>query len=120
MQQEKLNEYKIKLTEEKALIETELKGVGVLQTESKDWIATRADIDAEHSDKIDTADNMEEYSTRDAITEELEVRLNNILSALKRIDENVYGVCTTCQNPIEEDRLNANTSAATCKEHIND
>ncbi|MBI3020142.1 MAG: TraR/DksA C4-type zinc finger protein [Parcubacteria group bacterium] len=46
------------------------------------------------------------------------MRLANVNAALARIDEGKYGVCEVCGERIEEDRLKADPSAPTCKEHM--
>ena len=108
------------LEEEKELLEKELAEVGQ-KTSDGSWEVTRDDIDIEKSDKIDTADNMEELQTRSAVLETLKVRFKNINEALSRIENNTYGVCEVggTEHKIEEDRLEANPAATTCKEHIN-
>jgi hypothetical protein len=40
-------------------------------------------------------------------------------NVIKKIDENKYGLCEVCGKEIENDRLEANPSAKTCKEHMN-
>jgi len=71
------------------------------------------------ADKNIVADRHEDYEGRHAITDELEIRLNNINDALKKIEEGKYGVCEIGGEEIEEDRLEANPSAKTCKKHLN-
>ena len=108
------------LTNEKELLEKELAEVGQ-KNSNGEWEVTSDDIDAEKADKIDTADNMEELHTRNAVLETLAVRLKNINNALTRIENNTYGICEVgeTEHKIEEDRLEANPAATTCKEHIN-
>jgi RNA polymerase-binding transcription factor DksA len=51
----------------------------------------------------------------------LEVRYNEIKSALKKIEESApgaYGLCEVGGEQIEEDRLEANPAARTCKAHM--
>lgn len=112
--------FKTKLEEEKRQLEISLGDVGSQNpTNPKDWEGRAEDIDAERADANDVADNIEEYETNTAVTSELEARLNNIVSALKRIEEGSFGICRVCKKEIEEDRLDANPAAETCKEHIN-
>ncbi|MCK5027042.1 MAG: TraR/DksA C4-type zinc finger protein [Candidatus Pacebacteria bacterium] len=116
-----IQKLKTKLEEEKKQLETSLSEVGQKNpTNPKDWEGKAENIDAETSDPNDVADNIEEYETNTAITSELEVRLNNINTALERIESGTYGTCRVCGKKIEEDRLEANPAAQTCKEHIND
>ena len=113
--------FKKKLEEEKELLEKSLAKVGMINPNNpKDWIGKPEPIDAEHSDKIDTADNIEEYESNTAVTNTLEIRLNNVNAALQRIEDGTYGKCKVSGESIEEDRLEANPAADTCKEHMND
>ena len=41
------------------------------------------------------------------------------LDALERIEKGTYGICEVGNEEIEEDRLNANPAARTCKAHLN-
>ena len=40
-------------------------------------------------------------------------------AALEKMEKGTYGICEVCNKPIEEDRLEANPAAKTCKEHMN-
>lgn len=115
-----MKQYQTKLEEEKVLLEKELLQIGRVNKNGQ-WEVTRDDVDDETADKIDTADNMEEVETRDAILNELKKRLQNINNALLRIEEGGFGICEVGgdKHEIEQDRLDANPSATTCKEHMN-
>jgi|SRR5271157_2985714 DnaK suppressor protein len=41
-------------------------------------------------------------------------RLNQIEEALERIEQNIYGICVDCDEPIAEKRLLANPHYTTC------
>ena len=111
--------YKEILTKERNRILEELVTIGHINPDNKlDWQPSRTDIDREKSDPIDTADNLEEFSENNAVINELEVRINNINAALSRIDTNSYGICKDCNQTIEDDRLEANRAATTCKTHM--
>ena len=113
--------FKKKLEEEKERLEVSLADVGQKNPDNpSDWEGKSEPIDAERADKIDTADNIEEYESNVAIVNELETRLNNINAALGRIEDGSYGKCKISGGMIEEDRLEANPAADTCKEHMND
>ena len=43
-----------------------------------------------------------------------------ILKALEKIEKGEYGTCEVCAAEIEEDRLEANPSARTCKAHVDE
>ncbi|MCI0566005.1 TraR/DksA C4-type zinc finger protein [bacterium] len=114
-----INIFKQRLLEEKAVLENELKTVGRKNPSNPaDWEPTPGEIDVLRSDKNEAADAIEQYEERAAITAELENRYNNILDALKKIDENTFGICEICGGEIEEERLKANPSAKTCKKHL--
>ena len=49
----------------------------------------------------------------------LKVRYNDVKDALHKIETTGYGVCEVCGEKIEEDRLEANPAARTCKAHMN-
>ena len=48
------------------------------------------------------------------IQEEAKVELRQVNVALKRIKDGVYGVCSTCEEPINPERLTALPFANTC------
>ena len=116
-----IQHFKKKLEDEKERLEVSLADVGQKNPDNpSDWEGKSEPLDAERSDKIDTADNIEEYESNTAIVNELETRLNNINAALQRIKDDAYGKCKISGGMIEEDRLEANPAADTCKEHMND
>lgn len=103
---------------EQGILLEELKGKGALNTETNQWEAVPEQMDTEPDANV-LADKFEDFDEREAITETLSARLHDIESALKKIEDGVFGNCETCGKSIEEDRLNANPSARTCKEHMN-
>lgn len=113
--------FKNKLESEKALLEEELEKVGRRNPDNpSDWEATPAlaDKDVSAADENTVADSIEEYEDNAAIVSTLEKRYNDIKSGLDKIKHGVYGTCQICGIEIEFDRLDANPSARTCKEHI--
>lgn len=113
--------FKQKLEEELAQVEAELKTVGV-QDNTGDWEAkeTSMDVMSAAADPNEAADKQEEYQQNRSINNTLEVRYNNILRALKKIEEGTYGVCEVSGETIEEDRLEANPAARTSKAHMDE
>lgn len=107
--------YKTKLEEEKKILEDELASMGKLDKETGEWEATPPAQSAPEADEIDMADRTEDYEERSAITDTLDQRLDDINNALQKIETGKYGICEVCGNPIEEDRLEANPAARTCK-----
>lgn len=110
--------YKQRLLEEKATLEAELATVGRRNPSNpSDWEAAPSEIGQE-ADPNDQADLMENYSENNAILTDLEARLTDVTEALARIDAGTYGTCSVSGESIEEDRLNADPAANTCKAHL--
>lgn len=108
------------LEDERARIENELSGVGRINPGNpNDWEATPGNMDVSRADKNESADAVEEYEVRNAIEVELEKRLNSVKAALAHIASGTYGICSIGGEEIEDDRLKANPSATTCKQHMN-
>ncbi len=112
-------ELKARLDEEKTVLESELKTVASKDPKNPvNWDATIKNGGAEADDNI-AADAIEDYDENLAITNSLEARYADVVSALDRIEKGTYGTCQICNKEIEADRLDANPAAKTCKEHIN-
>lgn len=107
--------YKTKLEEEKKLLEEELSGIGQLDKTTGEWEATPEEESAPLSDESDMSDRSEDYNEKSAITETLDERLEDINRALSKMGSESYGICESCGSSIEEDRLEANPAARTCK-----
>ncbi|MDQ3076713.1 MAG: TraR/DksA C4-type zinc finger protein [bacterium] len=116
-----LTYFKDKLAKEKELVISELKGVGVIKNKKNpdDWEATPSNMDVQRADPNEVGDFIESYEGNNAIVQELEARLSEIDDALTHIEKNTYGICSICGEKIEEDRLEANPAARTCKKHMN-
>ncbi len=110
---------KVKLEQEKKLLESELVGLGRYNTTLGEWEATpEAQINPE-ADQNDLADRAEGFEERTSTMAPLQARLEDIHNALKNIDQDTYGMCDMCSKEIEEDRLEANPAARTCKTCMN-
>ncbi|HVV38804.1 MAG TPA: TraR/DksA C4-type zinc finger protein [Candidatus Paceibacterota bacterium] len=113
--------FKGMLEAELKTVEAELKTVGVQNPHNPaDWEAKEVDMDTMPSpaDENEAADKMEEYGENRAINDTLEIRYNNIKRALGKITDGTYGICEIGGETIEEDRLEANPAARTCKDHM--
>lgn len=111
--------YKAKLEEEKVRLEGELASIGRRNPSNPaDWEALPSDTGRE-AEEGDTADNIEGYAGNVSVLNELEIRYNQVLGALVRIDAGTYGVCTVGGEPIKPERLAADPAAATCTVHMN-
>ena len=114
-----IGHFKKKLEEEEKLLEAELKKVGRRNPDNlSDWEAIPTDKDTSQADENTVADNVENYEDNVAIVDTLEIRYQDIKSALEKINQGTYGICQTCKKEIDVKRLEANPSAKTCREHM--
>lgn len=116
MDKQKIENFKNKLTKELNLLEEELKTVGRINPSNpNDWEPVAPELGLDTADKNETADEIEGYETNAGILKSLEIQMNAVKGALRRMEEGTYGTCSSCGKQIEEDRLEANPSAETCK-----
>ena len=109
--------FKKKLEESKAKLESEMGSVGQRNPlVPNDWEPIQMEENTE-SDIADQADIIVTHENNIAILADLEARYDTILSALVKIEKGNYGVCEVCGEKIEEARLEADPSAATCIKH---
>jgi RNA polymerase-binding transcription factor DksA len=112
------NVYKKLLEEEKKKLIKELETVGRKNTKVPgDWEAVATDLDSDSADENETADELEEYEGNIGIVDKLEVQLNSVEKALKKILDKTYGKCDVCGEEIPEERLKANPASVTCIKH---
>ena len=113
--------YKRRLEEERRELIAELKEVGQINPDDpRKWEPTATAGDSgETADSNELADHMEEFEENIAIEGPLAGRLEEIDSALSRIQNGNYGICVVggTSHPIEEERLEANPAANSCIEH---
>jgi len=83
-----------------------------------DWDA-KPENETKEADLNVAADMHEDVEERHGVSDELEKRLQNVNNALKKIEDGTYGTCEEGGEEIEEDRLEANPAASTCKAHMN-
>jgi RNA polymerase-binding transcription factor DksA len=113
--------YKELLAVEKANLEKELATVGRKNPDNPaDWEATEPKNDVDRADEDEVAEGIDEYENNAAILKQLETRLSEVDVALLQIEKGAYGTCKICGEKIEEDRLEANPAAQTCKLHMNE
>lgn len=114
-----LDYFEKKLKEEKSRLEAELAQVGKRNPQVPgDWEPTPAEMDTRVSEQSELADKFEEFENRSAVEVHLEEKLNEVIEALNRLEKGIFGICTVCGEKIDEKRLEANTSAATCVKHL--
>jgi RNA polymerase-binding transcription factor DksA len=119
MTPEQTKRFEEKLTAEKALLEKELATVGERNPENpSDWTPTAPVMDTLRADENEVADTFEESHNNAGILNQLEIRYQNVLRALKKIEDGNYGICEISGEPIETDRLEVNPSARTSKAHM--
>ena len=112
---------KTKLEAEYKEVEVELNELGVQNPATgEDWIPTPAEASDAEADANDLGDRSEDWAERRGTLDVFETRFNNIKRALGKIEAGTFGTCELCGEAIEEDRLEANPAARTCKTHIND
>ena len=104
MTQEKINEYKDKLTKERVLILAEIK-------QNEKPVDFGSDID--HFEE--ESNEAEEVGNQLAIAQDLKLRLDDIEAALEKIGAGGYGICEKCKKTIEEEILNIDPESRLCK-----
>jgi len=118
MEKTDLEHFRDKLKDEKSRFEDDLRAIArVDPSNPRNWEVVSAETD-EVTFHDEVADRLEELDDRQAAVLELKTRLTNILNALERTNNGTYGLCATCHQPIEAERLEANPAAATCKAHL--
>jgi RNA polymerase-binding transcription factor DksA len=114
------NIHKEKLLAEKNKLEGELNTVGMQNPENPlDWNAKNINSDTDIADEGEVAIADESMATNMALSDDLELQLKNVNESLHKIEDGTFGKCEVCGNEIEEERLMANPSSKTCKEHMN-
>jgi len=105
-------EIKKTLLEQKKQISHELSEVSRKDSHEADNTGAKF---PEYGDKPDeNAQEITDYTTNMATEKVLEKSLEDINSALARIEKGTYGVCKYCANPIAEKRLIARPTASSC------
>ncbi len=111
-------QYKEKLEAEKQTLEAELSNIGRKNPSNpSDWEAVPQETGME-ADSGDAADLIEGFEDNAALLKDLEIRYNEVVAALARIEDGTYGVCSVSGEEIEEERLEADPAATTCKAHL--
>ncbi|MDD5040288.1 MAG: TraR/DksA C4-type zinc finger protein [Patescibacteria group bacterium] len=112
MDSSRIEEVKAKLVAEKTRIAAQLKEMTEEQTFDKDKTQTKwRDIgDKEEDNAVEVAD----FQDSIALERNLEVTLEKIERALKKIELGTYGVCESCGKPIDDGRLAAYPEAQHC------
>ena len=113
MKKEKQEELRIKMEKEKSSLEEIIKGFAKESSSSGDWDTRFPNFKAEGS-LDEEADEVEEYSSLLPIERTLEIKLQNINDALKKMTDGKYGKCEVCDGDISEEKLNLVPETKTC------
>ncbi len=106
-----------KLEAEASDLKAQLEDIATYNPKTGDWIATPDYVGDEVADQNAHADTTEEWNERRAMMAQLETQYNNVLHALSK-DDDKLGICEISGEPIEDERLEINPAARTCKAHI--
>jgi DnaK suppressor protein len=104
-------EEKLNLTEIQAKLEADLEEVRQNLDEEKEKINANL---ATNPDRSDLAYNYATQDRRQALISQMEEHLEEIQSALERIEKGTFGICTSCGNPIAPGRVLALPHAKLC------
>jgi RNA polymerase-binding transcription factor DksA len=111
--------FKQALEKEQKTLESELKTIGRKNPSNpNDWEALPDKLNTDNADDVEIAESITSYEDNTASLKELEIRFNEIKSALERIDNGTFGLCKKCGKEIEKGRLDANPAANTCITHM--
>ena len=115
-----IQHFQTKLETERKTLEAELAKVGRPNpNQAGDWEVTPEDEGApEFRDEV--ADHLGEMERREEVEVTLEQQLKNVNRALAKIKNGTYGICEITRRPIQPERLEADPSARTCKDHLAD
>lgn len=118
MNKRDIERFKKALLAEKASLEEDLPTVAEkTSSTSSGWEATSGGMEVDTADENEVADKLEELDDNSGIADKLELELSEVSAALERIEKGTYGVCETCGQPIELERLEANPSARISIKH---
>ncbi len=116
---ENTEHFKELLEAKKAELESSLSTIG--RKNDGSWEATETDAGTvDTAEDGEVADGIEQFENNTAELHSLQKELTDVKDALTKIENGTYGVCEISGEPIEQDRLEANPSARTCKAHMND
>ena len=112
MEKQVLDELRALLLKEKADLEENLARIArPVDKEKGDYETTFGEVGA---DREDNTTEVEQYTDNLPVEMTLEKNLQEVISALDRIEKGTYGLCENCKKEIDIERLKANPSAKTC------
>jgi len=112
--------FKEKLEKELNLLEKELFKIGIKDPlNPNNWISKKPEENISPADENEVADTIDDSEINNAILNDLEIRYGNVKRALDKIKKGTYGICEVSGEKISKERLEANPSARTRKEYMN-
>lgn len=89
-------------------------GEGIHDAGEEDALSELSHVDQHPADVgSETFEREKEFS----ILERVEVELDDVERAIRRLEEGTYGICEACHQPIGDERLEAQPAARFCVEH---
>lgn len=88
--------------------------ISALSSDIKDLAAAREGDNSDDEHDPEGATLAFERSQADTLLRQSEERLIAITEALQRLESGTFGICTNCENPIPEMRLEIRPYAPTC------
>jgi RNA polymerase-binding transcription factor DksA len=85
-----------------------------LRRDLDDVIAAQADVATDDEHDPEGATIAYERSRLTALVDQADTHLNDIATALGRLDTGTYGSCEICGSPISAERLEARPTVRTC------
>lgn len=113
-----IQHFKTLLVKEKETLEKDLGSIGRKIDPSGVVWETVSDGDEDTADREDVASAIESFENNEGTISVLETQLHEVNHALEKIEKGTYGICEVSNEEIELDRLEANPSARTCKNHL--
>lgn len=115
MQKKFIEELEEKLKKEKKELEVMLKRIATKDKKlAGDFDAKFENFGDEIYDDSAEAAEVSEYDTRLSLEANLETRLKEVNNTLDRIKKGTYGICESCGEKINDERLKANPTARLC------
>ncbi len=103
---ERLDEARQRLSEELAHVETELTDLG---------FPVGGEVEVKFDEGFaDAAQATSERAKVLSIVDGLRHRHEDLLAAVSRIDKGTYGICSSCEEPISQERMEAVPTATLC------
>lgn len=113
-----IEKQKQRLEQEKIALEKELESFAKKDPEMEgNWNSKFPEFNSSETggSRLEIAqDEVEEYLKRLPLEQAMEIKLQNIEKALKKISQNKYGKCEKCNKNIDQKRLEVHPSARYC------